>query len=84
MLEKKRVQAFDAQAALERKTKEALQLAKSQAHVRDDEEERKQLAKTPLVDRMHFLLALGHAFLMTSQWIRMNLISKTRLRLADP
>ncbi|KAF8481151.1 SNF2 family DNA-dependent ATPase [Russula ochroleuca] len=50
MLEKKRVQAFDAQAALERKTKEALQLAKSQAHVRDDEEERKQLAKTPLVD----------------------------------
>ena len=63
MLEKKRVQAFDAQAALERKTNEALQLAKSQAHVRDAEEERKQSAKMPLVDRMHFLLALGHAFL---------------------
>jgi DNA helicase INO80 len=57
VLAKQRVQAFDAQIALERKTNEALQLAKNQAHVRDDEE-RKQLAKTPLVDRMHFLLRL--------------------------
>ncbi|KAI0307777.1 SNF2 family N-terminal domain-containing protein [Multifurca ochricompacta] len=50
MLAKKRVQAFDAQVALERKTNQALQLAKSQAHVRDDEEERQQSAMTPLVD----------------------------------
>jgi DNA helicase INO80 len=63
MLAKQRVQAFDAQAALERKTNQALLLAKSQAHVRDDEEERKQLTKMPLVDRMHFLLAFVYAFL---------------------
>ena len=63
MLAKQRVQAFDAQAALERKTNQALQLAKSQAHVRDDEEGQKQLAKTPLVDRMYFLLSFIYAFL---------------------
>lgn len=50
VLAKQRVQAFDAQAALERKTNQALQLAKSQAHVRDDEEEQNQAATTPLVD----------------------------------
>jgi len=48
------VQAFDAQIALERKTTQALQLAKSQAHVRDDEEEQKQAATTPLVDCKYF------------------------------
>jgi DNA helicase INO80 len=48
------VQAFDAQAALERKTNQALQLAKSQAHVRDDEEEQKQAATSPLVDCKYF------------------------------
>jgi hypothetical protein len=57
VLAKKRVQAFDAQAALERKTNHALQLAKSQAHVRDDEEE--QPAKAPLVDRKRFLFVCG-------------------------
>ena len=57
VLAKKRVQAFDAQIALERKTNQALQLAKNQAHVRDDEEEQKEPTKAPLVDRMHFLLA---------------------------
>ncbi|KAH9019839.1 SNF2 family DNA-dependent ATPase [Lactarius pseudohatsudake] len=50
VLAKKRVQAFDAQVALERKTNQALQLAKSQAHVRDDEEEQGEAATTPLVD----------------------------------
>jgi hypothetical protein len=84
VLAKKRVQAFDAQIALERKTNQALQLAKNQAHVRDDEEEQNQPAKAPLVDRKHFLPAFRYVFLTTSQWIRMNLISKTRLRSADP
>jgi len=52
MLAKKRVQAFDAQIALERKTNQALQLAKNQAHVRDDEEEHVQSERAPLVDCM--------------------------------
>jgi len=50
VLAKKRVQAFDAQVALERKTNHALQLAKSQAHVRDDEEEQTEPERAPLVD----------------------------------
>jgi len=54
LLARKRVQAFDAQVALERKTNQALQLAKSQAHVRDDEEEQKQAPRTLLVDCKYF------------------------------
>ncbi|TFK41034.1 SNF2 family DNA-dependent ATPase [Crucibulum laeve] len=38
-LAKQRAQQFDNQAALERKTNEALKLAKAQAHVRDENEE---------------------------------------------
>jgi DNA helicase INO80 len=78
MLAKQRVQAFDVQAALERKTNQALQLAKSQAHVRDDEEERKQLAKTPLVDRMHFFLAFIYAFLSD------NVVDSDELNFQNP
>ena len=37
-LAKQRAQQFDAQAALERKTNEALALAKAQAHLHEDEE----------------------------------------------
>ena len=37
-LAKSRAVQFDTQAALERKTNEALALAKAQAHVRDDDE----------------------------------------------
>jgi hypothetical protein len=60
MLEKKRVQAFDARVALERKTSQALKLAQSQTHVRDDEEEQKQSATTmPLVDCKRFLFSVG-------------------------
>jgi hypothetical protein len=84
VLAKKRVQAFDAQIALERKTNQALQLAKNQAHVRDDEEEQEQPARAPLVDRMNFSLPSDMFSLATLQWIRMNLISKTRLRSVDP
>lgn len=50
ILAKKRAQAFDVQAALDRKTNQALQLAKSQAHVRDSEDEQKPGATSPLVD----------------------------------
>jgi DNA helicase INO80 len=54
-LAKQRAHQFDAQAALDRKTNQALQLAKAQAHIRDDSEERREgpsgSSKTPLVDR---------------------------------
>ncbi|KAF9787052.1 DNA ATP-dependent helicase [Thelephora terrestris] len=46
-LAKQRAQDFDTQAALERKTNEALRLAKAQAHLRDSEEQTKD---APLVD----------------------------------
>lgn len=49
-LAKQRAQDFDVQAALERKTNEALRLAKGQAHLRDDQGE--QTGGAPLVDRM--------------------------------
>ncbi|KAI0068403.1 hypothetical protein BV25DRAFT_1818814 [Artomyces pyxidatus] len=49
-LARKRAQAFDTQAALERKTNEALQLAKSQAHLRDPEDVQTGSSTTPLVD----------------------------------
>lgn len=46
-LAKQRAQDFDVQAALERKTNEALRLAKGQAHLRDEDE---QTEGAPLVD----------------------------------
>ncbi len=50
-LARRKAQDFDTQAALERKTNEALKLAKGQAHVRDDTEETSGESSTPLVDR---------------------------------
>lgn len=47
-LARQRAQDFDTQAALVRKTNEALRLAKGQAHLRDDEDE--QTEGAPLVD----------------------------------
>jgi len=47
-LARQRAQDFDARVALERKTNEALRLAKGQAHLRDDEDE--QTEGAPLVD----------------------------------
>ena len=53
-LAKKRAQDFDTQAALERKTNEALKLAKRQAHIRADEDvETPGGSGTLLVDRMY-------------------------------
>ncbi|KAF6766320.1 DNA ATP-dependent helicase [Ephemerocybe angulata] len=50
-LARQRAQQFDTQAALERKTNEALKLAKAQAHVRDDADELGgPSGKAPLVD----------------------------------
>ncbi|KAI0735329.1 SNF2 family N-terminal domain-containing protein [Earliella scabrosa] len=50
-LAKKRAQEFDTQAALERKTNEALKLAKRQAHIRADEDVDTGVPSgTPLVD----------------------------------
>ncbi|KAJ7103398.1 SNF2 family N-terminal domain-containing protein [Mycena belliarum] len=50
-LAKQRAQQFDAQAALERKTNEALKLAKAQAHIHDTKDESMESATgTPLVD----------------------------------
>jgi len=54
-LARQRALQFDTQAALERKTNQALQLAKAQAHVRDESEDRREgpsgSSKAPLVDR---------------------------------
>ncbi|KAJ3558033.1 hypothetical protein NM688_g1148 [Phlebia brevispora] len=49
-LARRKAQDFDTQAALERKTNEALKLAKAQAHVRDDSGETSATSSTPLVD----------------------------------
>lgn len=49
-LAKERAQQFDAQAALERKTNEALKLAKGQAHVHDDNTSASSPPSVPLVD----------------------------------
>ncbi|KAJ7170009.1 SNF2 family DNA-dependent ATPase [Mycena filopes] len=51
-LAKQRAQQFDAQAALERKTNEALKLAKAQAHIHDtkDESMEPEAGAAPLVD----------------------------------
>lgn len=58
-LARERAIQFDTQAALERKTNEALQLAKAQAHIRDDSEEQgespSKSSKAPLVDRKSHL-----------------------------
>lgn len=48
---RQRAQQFDTQAALERKTNEALKLAKAQAHIRDDDDDLGGPSeKRPLVD----------------------------------
>ncbi|KAI0361785.1 hypothetical protein OH77DRAFT_461899 [Trametes cingulata] len=49
-LAKKRAQEFDTQAALERKTNEALKLAKRQAHIHAEETVEGSSTGTPLVD----------------------------------
>lgn len=49
-LAKQRAEQFDTQAALERKTNEALHLAKAQAHLRDDDDET-GTPTAPLMDR---------------------------------
>jgi chromatin-remodeling ATPase INO80 len=51
-LAKQRAQQFDTQAALERKTNEALKLAKAQAHIHDDVNDPSPASvRPPLVDR---------------------------------
>jgi hypothetical protein len=69
-LAKQRAQQFDVQAALERKTNQALQLAKAQAHIRDDSEEGGEgpsgSSKSPLVDRQ-------------SDWSMMHVCCRTDL-----
>lgn len=70
-LAKRKAQEFDTQAALERKTNEALKLAKAQAHIRADEDVSGS-SGTPLVDRMYpvlFRLGFGDADIWFSQLI---------------
>lgn len=50
---KRKAQDFDTQAALERKTNEAIKLAKAQAHVRDEHVEGDGSSGAPLVDRTY-------------------------------
>ena len=52
-LAKKKAQEFDTQAALERKTNEALKLAKRQAHIHAEETVEGPSSGTPLVDRTY-------------------------------
>ncbi|THH31999.1 hypothetical protein EUX98_g2177 [Antrodiella citrinella] len=49
-LAKRKAQEFDTQSALERKTNEAIKLARQQAHVRDEYVEGSGSSSTPLVD----------------------------------
>ena len=58
-LAKQRAQQFDTQAALERKTNEALKLAKAQAHIHENTAEDETPAAPPLVDCM-YCFALIH------------------------
>lgn len=51
VMAKKKAQDFDTQAALERKTNEAIKLAKRQAHIRADEDVDTGAPSTGLVDR---------------------------------
>lgn len=66
-LAKQRALQFDTQAALERKTNQALQLAKAQAHIRDESEEQgegpSKSSKAPLVDRQLwcYVLTIFHS-----------------------
>ena len=50
LLAKQKAQDFDTQAALERKTNEALKLAKAQVHLRTESTEASTPSGTPLVD----------------------------------
>lgn len=54
---KKKAQEFDTQASLERKTNEALKLAKRQAHIHAEETVEGSSTGTPLVDRTSKLLS---------------------------
>lgn len=59
-LAKQRAQQFDTQAALERKTNEALKLAKAQAHIYEDTDDPSPASvRAPLVDRKW---SVFHAF----------------------
>ena len=70
---KKKAQEFDTNAALERKTNEALKLAKRQAHIRADEDvETPGGSGTPLVDRMSSSHCVGTHVLTRFQWTRMS------------
>jgi hypothetical protein len=53
-LARQRAQQFDTQSALDRKTNEALRLAKAQAHIRGDDELGSGSSSTPLVDCTFF------------------------------
>ena len=71
VLAKKRAQEFDTQAALERKTNEALKLAKRQAHIRADEDvETPGGSGTPLVDRAYVSIYRTSDSLTCIQWTR--------------
>jgi DNA helicase INO80 len=55
-LAKQRAQQFDTQAALERKTNEALKLAKAQAHIHDNDLEDPSSSSAPLIDRASYCI----------------------------
>lgn len=72
-LAKERAKQFDAQAALERKTNEALKLAQAQAHIHDSKDETMESATdTPLVDCKCELRSFAPLLTEFLQWIRMS------------
>jgi len=73
-LARERAQQFDAQAALDRKTNEALKLAKAQAHIHDVDADTTPASTSaaPLVDRESFCSFRKYLMLMILQWTRMN------------
>jgi hypothetical protein len=71
--------ANDKQSALERKTNEALKLAKGQAHIRD-EETTEAPGATQLVDCTLYGLVCGRPLTRCAQWTRTSSTSRTRRR----
>jgi len=75
-LARQRAQDFDARAALERKTNEALRLAKGQAHLHDDEDE--QTEGAPLVDCKRLLSSYR------SIWLTVITVDSEELNFQNP
>lgn len=74
-----RAQEFDTQASLDRKTNEAMKLAKGQAHIRDESEQgTPDPSGAPLVDCESLFLEKLLVLNFQSQWTPTNSTSRTQ------